>query len=31
LDTLALISDVSSYPLSYDRDERESFSQLTKS
>lgn len=27
LDTLALMSDLSSYPLSYDRDERESFSQ----
>lgn len=32
LDTLALMSDLSSYPLSYDRDERESFSrQITKS
>lgn len=31
LDTLALMSDLSSYPLSYDRDERESFSrQITK-
>ncbi|KAG1754014.1 uncharacterized protein EDB91DRAFT_1326461 [Suillus paluster] len=30
LDTLALMSDLSSYPLSYDRDERESFSRLTK-
>ncbi|OJA14678.1 hypothetical protein AZE42_02394 [Rhizopogon vesiculosus] len=31
LDTLALMSDLSSYPLSFDRDERESFAQLTKS
>jgi hypothetical protein len=30
LDTLALMSDLSSYPLSYDRDERDSFAQLTK-
>lgn len=31
LDTLALMNDLTSYPLSYDRDERESFAQLTKS
>jgi len=31
LDTLALMSDLSSYPLSFDPDERESFAQLTKS
>ena len=31
LDTLALMNDLTSYPLSYDRDERDSFTQLTKS
>ncbi|KIJ70499.1 hypothetical protein HYDPIDRAFT_172302 [Hydnomerulius pinastri MD-312] len=31
LDTLALMSDLSSYPLGYDRDERESYPPLPKS